>query len=98
MPFYLTSNYQGEYKTHVFDTERLIIGRLAGQTEGLDLANDSRVSRQHAVIEMKNGVCWISDQGSKWGTHLNGRDIREQKECKLLPEDTVLVGDTSLSF
>jgi adenylate cyclase len=98
MPFYITSNYQGEYKTHVFETERLIIGRLAGQqTEGLDLANDSRVSRLHAVIEMKDGACWISDSGSKWGTQVNGRDVRGQKECKLWPEDTIVVGETILS-
>jgi adenylate cyclase len=98
MPFYITSNYQGTHAIHVFDTERLIIGRLAGQrVEGLDLGTDSRVSRSHALLEMKEGACWLSDQGSRWGTFVNGCDIRGQKECRLWPEDTIILGDTTLT-
>src|SRR5437899_1295846 len=97
MPLRITLIYQGAESIREFNTNRLTIGR-AGEPEppGLDLSADGCVSRQHAIIEVKNDVCWLTDLGSKFGTQVNGREIRGQGEWRLWPEDTVLMGETTL--
>jgi adenylate cyclase len=47
---------------------------------------------------VRNGACWLTDLGSRSGTHVNGRDIRNQGEWRLFPEDVVLLGETTLRF
>ena len=57
---------------------------------------ESAVSRRHAVVERRGADgCWLSDQGSTNGTHVNGRRI----ECVRLAEhDVVRIGDSLFRF
>ncbi len=40
---------------------------------------DPRVSRDHAQIEFVDAECWISDQGSRHGTFVNGERVERQR-------------------
>lgn len=80
-----------------FDTDHLLVGRLTrADGPGLDLSADPCVSRKHAVIRVRDGVAWLSDLGSSYGTQVNGREIRGQGEWRLWPEDTVVMGKTTV--
>ena len=91
----ITVNYEGVERILEFDASRVTIGR-PGDTEkpDVDLSPDTQVSRQHAVLEVKNGVFWLTDAGSRSGTLVNGREIRGQGGWRLYPENWVQVGQT----
>jgi adenylate cyclase len=93
----ITVTYEGVERILEFDTNRIAIGRPS-ETEkpDADLSPDSHVSRQHAVLEVKNGEFWLTDLGSRYGTQVNGREIRGQGEWRLWPGDFVQVGQTNL--
>ena len=93
----ITVNYEGVERILEFDASRVTIGR-PGDTEepDADLSPDTQVSRQHAVLEVKKGVFWLTDAGSRSGTRVNGREIRGQGEWRLWPEDLVQAGQTRL--
>ena len=97
MPLRITVIYRETENVLDFDADQLLIGRLSGPGEsGLDLSADACVSRQHATIQINTGICWLTDLGSRYGTQVNGREIREQGEWRLWPEDTVVMGETTL--
>ena len=48
------------------------------------------------MLECKNGVCFLTDPGSRSGTRVNGQEIRGQGERRLDPSDTVKLGQTTL--
>ena len=80
-----------------FDTDRLVIGRFGNANiQGLDLSADTNVSRQHAVIDVKDNIAWLTDLGSRFGTQVNGGEIRGLGEKRLWPGDTILIGQTTL--
>jgi len=89
--------YQGATRTVELRATRFALGR-PGETDtpDLDLSPDRAVSRQHAVIEVREGVCWLKDLGSQTGTKVNGRDIRNQGEQPVRPGDSILIGQTTL--
>ena len=92
MPLRITTNYQGTESVREFDVNRLLIGRPdSSETTGLDLSPDACVSRQHAMLQIKGGVGWLTDLGSKFGTQVNGREIRNQGDWRIWPEDTIAV-------
>ncbi len=97
MPLRITLVYQGAEKVREFAGNRLTVGRPGATDQpDLDLSPDSFVSRQHAVIEFKNGACWVTDTGSRSGTQINGREIRLLGEIRLGPDDTMVMGETTL--
>lgn len=97
MALRITLTYKGAETVREFDAERLLIGRLTqADGPGLDLSADACVSRQHAVLELKDGVTWLSDLGSTYGTQVNSREIRGQGEWRLWPKDTIVTGETTL--
>jgi serine phosphatase RsbU (regulator of sigma subunit) len=81
--------------------EKTVIGRHPG----CDIIVDSgSVSRQHAVVEMKDGVWWIEDLGSRNGTLINGEKLNGQHQLEAADEIGVCedrlvftVGDTTPS-
>jgi adenylate cyclase len=97
MPLRIKWNCQATENVRDFATDKLVIGRFddAG-TQGLDLTADANVSRQHAIIEVRDNIAWLTDMGSSFGTKVNGREIRDQGECRLEPADVILVGRTTL--
>ena len=93
----ITATYEGVERILEFDASRIAIGRPSDtEKPDADLSPDNQVSRQHAVLEVKNGVFWLTDLGSRCGTWVNGREIRGQGEWRLWPEDLVQVGQTRL--
>src|SRR5882724_1626276 len=96
MTLRITTTYQERESVREFTVDSLMIGRLSADASGLDLSADPCVSRQHAFLQFKNGACWLTDLGSRYGTQVNGREIRGQGEWRLWPEDTVVIGETAL--
>jgi hypothetical protein len=54
-----------------------LIGRSA--QDGLDIASDVALSRQHAVIDWDGREFTIRDAGSRNGTYLNGKRLRPER-------------------
>jgi hypothetical protein len=81
--------------TDLAHTDRVVIGRVAGNDVVLDW--DRRVSRSHAQLELV-GVNWtlIDDGLSRNGSCLNGARIFGRR--RLSDGDILLVGRTSLVF
>ena len=97
MALRIHTSFQGVAKYQDFSADKVLIGRPdGGGAPSLDLSPDACVSRQHAEIELKMGVCWITDLGSKFGTRVNGREISAQGEWRLEPTDIVVIGETRL--
>jgi class 3 adenylate cyclase len=93
----ITMTYEGVERILEFDASRIAIGRPSETDKpDADLSPDSHVSRQHAVLEVKNGAFWLTDAGSRSGTQVNGREIRGQGEWRLWPEDFVQIGQTKM--
>jgi adenylate cyclase len=97
MPLRITLQHKTTADVRDFDTDQVRIGRLnRADPPGLDLSFDPCVSRLHAVIPVKQNAAWITDLDSRFGMLVNGRDIRKQGEWRLWPEDTVVIGETTL--
>jgi pSer/pThr/pTyr-binding forkhead associated (FHA) protein len=71
----------------------LTIGR--NPTEGLVLASDAQVSRQHARLEYTDGQWVLSDAGSRNGTFVNGARVTRQA---LRPGDVIRIGQAEWTF
>ena len=90
-------SYQYQGKWHIKSvTEALaVIGRKNKELPPtIDLSPDEKVSRKHARIWLDNGVCWIEDLGSKYGTKVNGATIAARQQ--LQDGDSIVVGETTL--
>lgn len=96
MALRITVIYRDAETEREFDADNLMIGRLSAEAAGLDLSADQCVSRQHAFLQFKNGACWLTDLGSRYGTQVNGREIRGQGEWRLWPDDSIVIGETTL--
>jgi EAL domain-containing protein (putative c-di-GMP-specific phosphodiesterase class I) len=67
-----------------------------GRAEAANLRVESaQVSREHAEIFERNGVCLVRDLGSTNGTHVNGKSV---KETLLADGDILRVAETELTF
>jgi pSer/pThr/pTyr-binding forkhead associated (FHA) protein len=67
----LTLLYQGE--RYPISKDRFVIGR-GKQSSDLTL-RDPNVSRQHALVELQDGVYFMVDMGSTNGVAFNGQRI-----------------------
>ena len=62
-----------------------------GRAPDSDLVIDHpRVSRLHAIFELREGACWISDAKSSGGTFLNDHPVHDSR--KLVSGDTCRLG------
>lgn len=68
----------------------ITVGRGSGNVLALD---DDQASRQHAVIEHKEGQFHVRDLGSRNGTTVNGDRTRGKK---LAHKDVIVIGNTSM--
>lgn len=91
-------------------TVEIVNGAQAGQKLELSIQNsaiwgrnremcdisfdDRRISKQHCVLEVKDGGLRLTDLGSQNGTYVNG--IRIRKNHPLHPGDLLRIGDTTL--
>jgi len=49
----------------------------------------TRISRPHAVIRVRNGVCLIEDKGSTGGTYINGKRVPDRDQIPLRDGDRI---------
>jgi pSer/pThr/pTyr-binding forkhead associated (FHA) protein len=73
-------------------TERITVGRSDGNT--IVLADDSQVSRVHAVVEQLGGAWSVRDVNSRNGTFVNG--TRVSGEARLSAGDELRIGRTRI--
>jgi hypothetical protein len=81
----------GEREWAVSERGRWTIGRSSGCA--FVLAGDDAVSRRHAEIAVRAGVCLVRDLDSANGTLLNGRPVRR---ARLRRGDVLLFGETEV--
>ena len=71
----------------VYEGKPMVIGR----THEADVTLDNpSISREHAVVEHKNGRDYLTDKGSTNGTTVNGKKIT--KRTHLTANDEIMVG------
>ena len=73
--------------------ERIVLGRNADCQIVINLP---AVSREHALIRLVNGDYWIEDLGSRNGTLVNNREIRER--TRLAGSDQIKICDSLYQF
>jgi hypothetical protein len=81
----------GETEWPLGERGRWVLGRGSGCD--LVLGDDDTVSRQHAEIAVRAGLCLVRDLDSCNGTLLNGRGVRR---ARLRRGDVLLVGETEI--
>jgi hypothetical protein len=79
----------GDHEWPIGDHGRWILGRASDADVVLD--GDDAVSRQHAEIAVRAGLCLIRDLDSCNGTLLNGRPVRR---ARLRRGDVLVLGET----
>lgn len=91
--------HHNEEKIREVKATEFWIGR-GNQSEGptLDLPEDLRVSRKHARVWSEGGFFWVEDSGSKFGTRLDGIEIKNAGRRLLNPLSKLQVGDTMLTL
>jgi len=72
--------------------QAVTIGR--GSSNSMHLS-DMLASRNHCRVEGRQGEFYVIDGGSRNGTFLNGRTVRESR---LTPGDQILVGETLITL
>lgn len=92
------------YIIRVNTEERIMITKatfkIGKATRGVDytVSGNGAVSRQHAAIIQKDGVCYIKDNKSTNHTYVNGRLVEEGAEEILTHESTIKLGDEEFIF
>jgi len=68
-----------------------------GRSRGSDIAiDDPAVSRNHCVLLRRKEGWFITDSGSKTGTYVNGRKVRNRTQVKI--DDTIQLGNKEFVF
>jgi len=94
----ISCSYRGTQKVWETPETEVVFGRAGEKLPiVLDLSPDHRVSRLHGRIWEEDRLYWIEDLSSSLGTQLNGIEIKGQGKQQLQPNDTILVGQTTLS-
>ncbi|MEZ5300179.1 MAG: FHA domain-containing protein [Verrucomicrobiales bacterium] len=80
-------------KRFELDENGVTFGR-AYETD-IQIASDTRVSSQHAMIKFEKGQWWLYDLGSSNGTAVNGQRV---EAAVLQPGDVVALGDSRFTY
>ena len=62
------------------------------------IADNSSVSRTHAKLRVRSGVCYISDLGSTNCTYVNGAKLAPNQEVALKNGDKIKISDEEFDF
>lgn len=81
---------------YCINTFACAIGRAAGNN--IVIANDGLMSRQHAVFLYRNGQLYIQDVGSRNGTLVNGKIIKQSQMVALQSGDEICLGMSLFTF
>lgn len=97
-------NYHFASLTRQVTGEKIEIGKpsfvLGKNLEKSDyaVADNTNISRVHAVITMRNGRYYVMDQNSTNGTFINGRIIKAGQETEILPGDCLMLANEEFIF
>jgi pSer/pThr/pTyr-binding forkhead associated (FHA) protein len=91
--------FHGMTSTHhlEFDLEYIAIGKHPSNHVG---CNDfgTKMSRHHAVLNWREGVWWVRDLGSRYGTFVNGQQVALDSPVRVNPGDQLLVGNHKMEL
>lgn len=97
-------NYHFASLTRQVTGEKIELGKpsfvLGKNPEKSDyaVADNTNISRVHAVITMRNGRYYVMDQNSTSGTFINGRIIKAGQETEILPGDCLMLANEEFIF
>lgn len=97
-------NYHFASLTRQVTGEKIELGKpsfvLGKNPEKSDyaVADNTNISRVHAVITTRNGRYYVMDQNSTNGTFINGRIIKEGQETEILPGDCLMLANEEFIF
>ena len=97
-------NYHFASLTRQVTGEKIELGKpsfvLGKNPEKSDyaVADNTNISRVHAVITMRNGRYYVMDQNSTNGTFINGRIIKAGQETEILPGDCLKLANEEFIF
>ena len=76
------------------DTTTLMLGRYMSTlpTNASGVLNYPFISREHAKITFEDGRFYLTDLGSRYGTHLNNRKLGKDERVQLKSMDIVIFG------
>ncbi len=92
------------YLIRVNTEERIMLNKatfkIGKASRGVDysVSGNGAVSRQHAVIIQKDGVCYIKDNKSTNHTYVNDKEVEEGKEEILTHDSIIKLGDEEFLF
>lgn len=92
------------YLIRVNTEERIMLGKvmfkIGKASRGVDYTVDGNgaISRQHAVIIQKDGVCYIKDNKSTNHTYVNDKMVEEGVEEILTHDSKIRLGDEEFLF
>ena len=97
-------NYHFASLTRQVTGEKIELGKpsfvLGKNPEKSDyaVADNTNISRVHAVITTRNGRYYVMDQNSTNGTFINGRIIKAGQETEKLPGDCLMLANEEFIF
>ena len=97
-------NYHFASLTRQVTGEKIELGKpsfvLGKNPEKSDyaVADNTNISRVHAVITTQNGRYYVMDQNSTNGTFINGRIIKAGQETEILPGDCLMLANEEFIF
>lgn len=92
------------YLIRVSTEERIMLNKavfkIGKATRGVDytVGGNGAISRQHAFIIQKDGVCYIKDNKSTNHTYVNGKRVEDGVEEILTHDSLVRLGDEEFTF
>lgn len=92
------------YLIRVSTEERIMLNKavfkIGKATRGVDytVGGNGAISRQHAFIIQKDGVCYIKDNKSTNHTYVNGKRVEEGAEEILTHDSLVRLADEEFTF
>jgi len=82
--------------SHKIDDERRVLGRSADARIQIPL-HYARVSRRHATVWREKSETWLQDEGSKYGTLVNGIFLKSGQPVKITVGDRITLADVELT-
>lgn len=92
------------YLIRVNTEERIMLGKavfkIGKATRGVDytVSGNGAISRQHAIITQKDGVCYIRDNKSTNHTYVNGKVLEDGVDEILTHDSMIKLGDEEFIF
>ena len=88
-PMLVIQNGQLAGQRWLIDRDRVVLGRELGSADLM--LPERQISRRHAELYRKEDGFWLRDLGSKNGTFVNGKEIKESAPVKLTDGDEIQI-------